>query len=418
MSDQDHPSKAGRRILASNGGSSSIKFALFATSDEVPQPQRIAGGQVERVGQPGTTLVMESADGQPAERRPVTAANHQQAAEQLIDGLVARLGSNQLTGIGHRIVHGGTKLLDHQLFDDAVLAELKQAIPLDPSHLPREIALAEAFSRRFPNVPQVACFDTAFHRDLPRAAALLPIPRPFLDAGVRRFGFHGLSYTYLLDELRRIAPREAEGRVVFAHLGSGASMAAVAGGRPIDTSMSFTPTAGLVMGTRPGDLDPGLLVYLMREQKFTPEQLDDWLNHDCGLLGVSAFSADVRDLLGARQKDTRAAEAIELFCYQARKWIGAFAAAMGGIDALVFSAGIGERSPDIRAEICAGLEHLGVRLDLAGNRAVSGEAASISAHDSRVAVRVIPTDEEVVIARIVSEMVQGEAENAKVKSKT
>jgi acetate kinase len=182
-------------------------------------------------------------------------------------------------------------------------------------------------------------------------------------------------------------------------------MAAVAGGRPVDTSMAFTPTAGLVMGTRPGDLDPGLLVYLMREQKFTPEQLDDWLNRDCGLLGVSAFSADVRDLLGARQKDTRAAEAIELFCYQARKWIGAFAAAMGGLDALVFSAGIGERSPDIRAEICAGLEHLGVRLDGARNQAARGEETLVSSDESRVAIRVIPTDEEIVIARTVVQII-------------
>jgi len=417
MSDQDHPSNARRRILAINGGSSSIKFALFATADSATQPQRIVGGQVERVGQPGTTLVIAGADGKTTERRPVTAATHEEAAEHLIDGLLARLGSSELAGIGHRIVHGGTKLLEHQLFSDEVVAELKRSIPLDPAHLPREIALVEAFYRRFPSVPQVACFDTAFHRDLPRAAALLPIPRSFLDAGVRRFGFHGLSYTYLLDELRRLAPREAVGRVVFAHLGSGASMAAVAAGRPIDTSMAFTPTAGLVMGTRPGDLDPGLLVYLMREQKFTPERLDDWLNHDCGLLGVSAFSADVRDLLGARQTDMRAADAIELFCYQARKWIGAFAAAMGGLDALVFSAGIGERSPDIRAEICAGLEHLGVRLDATRNQAVHGEAASISAHDSRIVVFVIPTDEEIVIARIVSGMIREEMQNAGRKTK-
>jgi acetate kinase len=401
MSKSDHPNAAGRRILAINGGSSSIKFAVFAAPEANAGPRRIASGQVERVGQPGTTVVIAGAQGQLAERRPVTAANHEEAAERLIDGLIARLGSSELAGIGHRIVHGGTKLLDHQRFTDEVVANLKQAIPLDPAHLPREIALVEAFGRRFPSVPQVACFDTAFHRNLPRAAAILPVPRSFLDAGVRRFGFHGLSYTYLLDELGCIAPREAAGRVIFAHLGAGASMAAVAGGRPIDTSMAFTPTAGLVMGTRPGDLDPGLLVYLMREQKFTPEQLDDWLNHNCGLLGVSAFSADVRDLLGARQKDMRAAEAIELFCYQARKWIGAFTAAMGGLDSLVFSAGIGERSPDIRAEICAGLEHLGVRIDAARNQVVSGEAAVISGRESSVTVRVIPTDEETVIARTV-----------------
>jgi acetate kinase len=240
---------------------------------------------------------------------------------------------------------------------------------------------------------------------MPRVATLLPIPRKYLDAGVRRFGFHGLSYTYLLGELNRIAPREASGRIVFAHLGSGASLAAVHAGRPIDTSMGFTPTAGIVMGTRPGDLDPGLLAYWMREQNLSPEQLDDWLNRECGLLGISAFSADVRDLLGAEAKDVRASEAIDLFCYQARKWIGAYAAAMGGIDALVFSAGIGERSPPIRERICAGLEFLGLRMDSDRNAAARGEAAVISTDDSRVAVRVIPTDEEAVIVRIVGQLI-------------
>ena len=177
-----------------------------------------------------------------------------------IDSLGKQLADGQLIGVGHRIVHGGTKLVEHQIIIDALIAEMKRAIPLDPSHMPGEIALVEAFARRLPGVPQVACFDTAFHRDLPTVAKLLPIPRRFFETGVRRYGFHGLSYTYLLDELNRIAPREASGRVIFAHLGSGASMAAVKGGQPTDTSMAFTPTAGLVMGTRPGDLDPGLLV--------------------------------------------------------------------------------------------------------------------------------------------------------------
>jgi acetate kinase len=389
-------------ILAINGGSSSIKFALFAVAaDADSQPQRLASGEIERIGLPGTTLVIAGANGQTPVRREVAASNHEQAAERLIEWLREPLAAGQLVGIGHRIVHGGTKLVEHQRITDALFAELKRTIPLDPSHLPREIALVEAFGKKLPGVPQVACFDTAFHRDLPTVAKLLPISRRFFDAGVRRYGFHGLSYTYLLEELQRIAPREASGRVIFAHLGSGASLAAVRAGQPIDTSMAFTPTAGLVMGTRPGDLDPGLLIYLMREQNPTPDQLDEWLNRECGLLGVSATSSDVRDLLAASDKDTRAAEAIELFCYQAKKWIGAYAAAMGGLDALVFSAGIGEHSAEVRSRICDGLEFLGLRMDPVRNTAGGHGDQVISAEDSRVVVRVIPTDEEIVIARTV-----------------
>jgi acetate kinase len=398
----DDNGTAGRLVLAINGGSSSIKFALFAVaSDKSAEPRRVSSGEIERIGLPGTALVVAGADGQKSDRREVTAADHEQAAQRLIEWLGERLAGGRLVGVGHRIVHGGTKLADHQIISDSLVAEMKQAIPLDPSHMPREIALVEAFGKRLPGVPQIACFDTAFHRDLPTVAKLLPIPRRFFEAGVRRHGFHGLSYTYLLDALRRIAPREASGRVIFAHLGSGASLAAVRGGLPIDTSMAFTPTAGLVMGTRPGDLDPGLLVYLMREQNLLPERLDDWLNRECGLVGVSATSSDVRDLLAARDKDPRAAEAIALFCYQAKKWIGAFAAAMGGLDAVVFSAGIGEHSAEVRTGICADMEHLGVKLDSSRNAAKQRTERVISADDSRVTVRVIPTDEEIVIARTV-----------------
>jgi acetate kinase len=414
---------AERQVLALNGGSSSIKFALFTVNAaDGAAPARVLTGEIERIGQPGTSL-FSAGVGQKKECREIAAGDHAEAAERLIELLHDPLASNRLSGIGHRIVHGGIKLTEHQPITDEIVAELKRTVPLDLIHLPREIALIEAFSRRLPAVPQVACFDTAFHRQMPRVAKLLPIPRTYIDAGVQRFGFHGLSYTYLLAELQRIAPREAAGRVVFAHLGSGASMAAVQAGKPLDTSMAFTPIAGLVMGTRPGDLDPGLLLYLMRTEGLSTEQMDDWLNRKCGLLGVSAFSADVRDLLGARQKDTRAAEAIELFCYHARKWIGAFAAAMGGLDALVFSAGIGEHAAEIRAEICAGLEFLGLRLNPAKNadaggtagqansgirnvaQASSGTQGVISADESRVTVRVIPTDEEIVIARTVWQLV-------------
>jgi acetate kinase len=402
----ENDSAVSGRVLAVNGGSSSIKFALFAVGQNAnAEPSRISSGEIERIGLPGTALVVAGGDGQTSQRRGIAAADHEQAAESLIDWLSQQIADERLVGVGHRIVHGGTKLAEHQIVTDALVAEMKRAIPLDPSHMPREIAFVEAFARRLPGVPQIACFDTAFHRDLPTVAKLLPIPRRFFDAGVRRYGFHGLSYTYLLGELTRIAPREASGRVVFGHLGSGASLAAVNGGQPIDTSMAFTPTAGLVMGTRPGDLDPGLLVYLMREQNFPPEKLDEWLNRECGLLGVSASSSDVRDLLAASDGDPRAAEAIDLFCYQVTKWIGAYAAALGGLDALVFSAGIGEHSAEIRRRICEGMDFLGIKLDDKRNAAASGKSGAISSHDSPVVVRVIPTDEEIVIARTVLKLV-------------
>ena len=234
------------------------------------------------------------------------------------------LNKYKIAAVGHRVVHGGLDLLDHQRITPAVLAELKKNVPLDLAHLPREIALIESFQNRFPAVPHVACFDTAFHRDMPRVAKLLPIPRVHLDAGVRRFGFHGLSYTYLLEELRRIAPAAAEGRVIFAHLGSGASLAALHRGKPVDTTMAFTPTAGLVMATRPGDLDPGLLLHLMRIGNLSIDQADDLINTKCGLLGVSETSTDMRDLVARRAADPRAAEAVALFCYQVKKFIGGY----------------------------------------------------------------------------------------------
>jgi acetate kinase len=276
-------------------------------------------------------------------------------------------------------------------------------VPLDLLHLPREIALVEAFSAVYPGIPQVACFDTAFHHELPRVAQLLPIPRRYFDAGVRRLGFHGLSYTWLLDALGRHAgPAAARGHVIFAHLGAGASLAAVRDRQPIDTTMAFTPTAGLVMNTRPGDLDPGLVTYLMRSENRTPDQMDDVLNRECGLAGLSGGSPDMRDLLARRATDVRAADAVDVFCYQIRKWIGAFAAALDGLDTLVFSAGIGEHVPEIRAQICEGLQFLGLRVDTERN---ARSAPVISADDSRVNVRIIPTDEESVIAREVARVI-------------
>lgn len=387
-------------ILAINGGSSSIKFAAFAV-DGGRQIRRLFDGAVQRIGVPGTVLTASGADGQP-QRIDISASDHAQAAQQLIGWLRQRLGSTHIAAIGHRVVHGGTRLLEHQIVDEAMIAELKRTQPLDLAHLPREIALIETFRSGLPGVPQVACFDTAFHRDLPKVAQLLPIPRHYSDAGVRRLGFHGLSYAYLMEQLRRVAGAAAEGRVILAHLGSGASMVAMYRGKPIDTTMAFTPTSGLVMGTRPGDLDPGLMVYMMRVEKLTPQAMDEFISRQCGLIGVSQTTSDMHDLVARRGQDQRAAEAVDLFCYQARKWIGAYAAALGGLETLVFSGGIGEHGPEVRAGVCQGLEFLGLRLDSARNAA---SEPVISADGGAVTVRVIATDEELMIAKTVCQLV-------------
>jgi acetate kinase len=387
------------RILTVNGGSSTIKFAVFTS--EHP-PERILSGQVENIGPSGATLSAKDPAASQSYRVALSASDHRQAAGALIDWIAEWTGNGHFAAIGHRVVHGGVTLDEHQVVTPGLMHELCRTQPLDLAHLPREIALIEAFHERFPGITQVACFDTAFHSGLPRIAKLLPIPRHYTDAGVRRLGFHGLSYMYLTGELRRVAGAAADGRVILAHLGSGASMAALFQGRPVDTSMAFTPTAGLVMGTRPGDLDPGLLVYMMRTEKLTPEQMDDFVSHRCGLTGVSDGISDMRELIARRAADSKAAEAVDLFCYQAKKWIGAYAAVLGGLETLVFSGGIGERSPEARAGICEGLDFLGLHIDAALN---SASAAVISTPDSRVVVRVIPTDEELMVANIVFDLI-------------
>lgn len=388
-------------IVTINGGSSTIKFAAF---DAAEPSSQLWSGMVDRIGRPDARLRATGPGDAVLVDRAITAANHQEAADRLIDWLVQHLSGGAIRGIGHRVVHGGMHRVNHQRITRDLVDELRRTQPLDLAHLPREIALIESFGRRFPGVPQIACFDTAFHRNLPEIAQRLPIPRRYHDAGVRRLGFHGLSYAYLMRELQRQAgPAAAAGRVILAHLGSGASMAAVRNGRPVDTTMGFTPTGGLVMATRPGDLDPGLLVYMMRAQKLTAEQMDEFISHRCGLLGVSETSADMRELLARRDADPRALQAVELFCYQARKWIGSYAAVLGGLDTLVFAGGIGQHSPQVRAQICADLQFLGIILD--ANRNAAG-AAIISGDRAAVTVRVMHTDEEVMIAQFVNEVLQ------------
>jgi acetate kinase len=382
-------------ILAINGGSSSIKFAVNRAGTS-RKPSLF--GILDRIGQSGMTLSWRATEGAAREGH-TEVPDVKPATGLLIDWLEARGEFADVRAVGHRVVHGMAHTEPERVTPD-MLDELRRATPYAPDHLPREIELIEAFRERHPHLPQVACFDTTFHAKMPRVATLLPIPRRYHVKGVQRYGFHGLSYAYLLEELARIAgPAAAHGRVVLAHLGNGASLAAVQGGMSIDTSMGFTPAAGLVMSTRTGDLDPGLVSFLAHTEQMTAPQFHQMINHESGLLGVSEISSDMRDLLAREGDDVRAAEAVALFCYQAKKWVGAFAAALGGLDTLVFSAGIGEQSASIRARICEGLGFLGIELDDGRNAA---HATVISAEASRVTVRVIPTNEELMIARSVS----------------
>jgi len=315
----------------------------------------------------------------------------------LLDWLEAQPVFASVTAVGHRVVFG-MKHSEPERVTPRLLADLRRITPYDPEHLRREIRMIEAIRRRHPSLPQVACFDTAFHRTMPRVAKLLPIPRRYAARGVERYGFHGLSYAYLMEELGRLDAAAAEGRVILAHLGNGASLAAVHRGKSIDTSMGFTPASGLVMSTRSGDLDPGLAYYLVRTERMSAAQFQRMVTHESGLLGVSATSSDLRDLVARQAGDVRAAEAVALFCYQAKKWIGSFAAALGGVDTLVFAGGIGEHAPLIRERICDGLGCLGIALHPKRN---AENAALISFDRARVNVRVILTDEELMIARSV-----------------
>jgi acetate kinase len=382
-------------VLTINGGSSSIKFALYQTGEPL---ERRLHGKVDRIGLPDTNLTFIDSTGNHQYRRTIAASDSKPPANSLMNWLEEQDGFDSVGAVGHRVVHG-MKHTEPELVTRELLDELHRIRPYDPDHLPREIELIEAFRRRHPKLRQVACFDTAFHRSMPRVATLLPLPRRFDANGIQRYGFHGLSYAYLMEELARVAgAKAAQGRVILAHLGNGASLAAVHAGKSIDTSMGFTPTAGLPMSTRSGDLDPGLAPYLERTEQMTTRQFYKMVNHESGLLGVSETSPDMRDLLARETQDVRAAEAVALFCYQAKKWMGAFAAALGGLDTLVFSAGIGENCPSIRTRICDGLGFLDIELNETRN---GKNAAVISADTGRVAVRVIPTDEELMIARSV-----------------
>ena len=391
-------------VLAINGGSSSIRFAVYESGGA--RRLRLAG-KIDRIGARGATLTVTGPAGKPRASRRLVARDHAAAVNILLGWLEAQPGFAAVRAVGHRVVHGMQHTAPERITPQ-LLAELHRIMPYDPDHLPRELALIAAVRRRHPRLPQVACFDTAFHRTMPPVAKRLPLPRRYAAKGVERYGFHGLSYAYLLEELRRLDPAAAQGRVILAHLGNGASLAAVRSGRSLDTSMGFTPAAGLVMSTRTGDLDPGLAFYLARTERMSAARFQQLVNHESGLLGVSGSSSDVRDLLARERRDPRAADALALFCYQAKKWIGAYAAALGGVDTLIFSGGIGENAPPLRARICAGLEFLGLTLDQPRN---ARNAGVISRRSSRVTVRVIRTDEERMIARLTARVLRHAAGN-------
>ena len=382
-----------QRILTINTGSSSLKAALYEMSEPASLKLSV---EVSRLGVQDSRMQITDASGATLLDQRNELPHHHAALKALFDWLAQHGEEQGLAAVGHRIVHGGHRYRQPQFITPDLLAGLQELLPLDHDHLSQALNGIQFVKRFNPALPQVVCFDTAFHQQMPKVARTYALPQNFYDEGLQRFGFHGLSYEYITEQLRALDGAAAEGRVIIAHLGNGASMAALRGGKSIDTSMGFTPAEGLMMGTRAGDIDSGLLLYLLEEKQMTPAAVKTLLNQQAGLLGVSGTSADMRDLLEREATDERAAAAIELFCYRAKKYLGAYAATLGGVERLVFTGGIGAHAAAIRERICAGLEFLGIKLDAARNQAA---APVISSDDSRVKVRVIKTNEDLMIAR-------------------
>jgi len=382
-------------LLTVNAGSSSIKLAAFSLGNPT---KKLFEAAVDNIGHPSVSLV---ANGQ---TKPVAAKDHADAAYVLVQWLTAQASTSHIVSIGHRIVHGGPGHYKTQVVTSELLTDLQKFTAFDPVHLPAQLQLIVTFQKLLPDARQIVCFDTAFHHDLPTRARLLPIPRHFAADGIRRYGFHGLSYAFILEELRRVEGEMAvNGKVIIAHLGSGASLAAIRNGKSIDTTMSMTPASGLPMSTRSGDLDPGLALYLARTQGYDADQFNRMTNFESGLLGISETTADMKKLLEIETDDNRAKDAVDIFCYQVKKSIGSLAAAIGGLDTLVFTGGMGENAPKIRMRVCEGLEFLGVTLNTARNEEGT---RLISADGSRVGVHVIHTDEAVTIAREAAKLIK------------
>jgi acetate kinase len=384
-----------RRVLTLNSGSSSLKFSLYEMQRDAET--LLLRGKIDRIGAGTGQFEATNVDNGKSVDESVAVPDHQKALNLLLDRLPS-LGCDSVAAVGHRIVQGGPHHTRPELVTAALLEELEALCPIDPPHLPAALKALRAAQKIGPNLPQVACFDTAFHRGMPAVAQALPLPRELTDSSTLiRYGFHGLSYEYIISELDRVAgPEVARGKVIIAHLGNGASITAVRDGRGVDTTMGFTPAGGLVMSSRSGDLDPGVIAYLLRERKVAPDKLSDFVFQQCGMKAVSGLSSDIRDLLAARETNPQAKMAVDLFCYQARKSLGALVAVLDGVDTLVFTGGIGENAPFPRAAICEGFRHLGLEIDSGRNRQ---SQEIISSPASRVIVRVIKTNEELVIAR-------------------
>jgi acetate kinase len=376
-------------IFCLNSGSSSLKFSLYQLGDEAET--LLAEGAVERIGPSGGLLWVHSADKSVLKETHSDFPDHRTAVAATFVAL-EQLCLPQPAAVGHRLVHGGPEHTAPERVTPQLMGALRRLVAFAPLHLPSQLQGIEAVAAHFRGLPQVACFDTAFHRRMPEVAQRFPLPRFLWDEGVRRYGFHGLSYEYIMQTLGTAA----HGRTIIAHLGNGASMVAVRDGQPLDTTMGFTPTGGFLMGTRSGDLDPGILLYLLNEKHYDARQLEQLVNHEAGLLGVSGISPDMKTLLEQRDGDPHAAQAVEMFCYHLRKHLGALTAVLGGLDTLVFTGGIGERAAPVRWEVCRGLEYLGIHLDPQRNVL---PADPISAPHSSCTVRVIPTDEDLMIAR-------------------
>ncbi len=374
-------------ILCLNGGSSSLKFAVYEISGA--GEERTLSGAIEAIAAEGGRAWLRAGDKVLSDEKG-SFPDYPQAVKTMFAALKTQ-GVSKLAAAGHRIVHGGPKFTAPQRIDEGLKAALRELIPFAPLHLPSQVAMIEAVAAHFPDLPQVACFDTAFHSRMPEVAQRFALPGKLWEQGIKRYGFHGLSYEYVVGKLGN----ELGQRAVIAHLGNGSSMVALRDGVSIDTSMGLTPTGGFMMGTRSGDLDPGVLLHLLRAG-YSAEKLEALLNHEAGLLGVSGESSEMRVLLEKRETDPAAALAVQIFCYQARKFVGAYAAALNGLDTLVFTGGIGEHAAIVRAEICSGLQYLGVALDGAAN---NRNAEVISATGGRCVVRVVKTDEDLMIAR-------------------
>jgi acetate kinase len=382
-------------VLCLNSGSSSLKFALYSMGDQ--KEELLIEGEVDRIGLQNGHLNIRGSRKETLTSLSGNFPDHQEAVRAAFSAM-EKLHLPVPAAVGHRVVHGGPDHTTPVIIDSQILNDLRKLIPFAPLHLPGEILCIESVATHFPELPQIACFDTAFHRSMPEIAERFPLPRYLWDEGVRRYGFHGLSYEYILSRLGA----ESKGRIIIAHLGNGASMAAVKNGRPQDTTMGFSPTGGFMMSTRSGDLDPGVLLYLMHEKGYDSRKIEDLVNHRAGLFGVSEISPDMKTLLDKMQENAHAAQAVDMFCYHLRKHIGALTALLGGIDMVIFTGGIGERAPEVRRRVCQGLKYLGIHLDDDLNER---NAETISTLESQCKVRVIPTNEDLVIAMHTYKMV-------------